>query len=113
MKETFGIDMNEVLSDYIARSKQGKKLNRDNEKLKEAREILSMLSLTDELKDTKEKVKLIITKLYTGHNFDNQIGYLNAKRKPIDVIAQAYSIILSKEQTYEKSYKKMIDELEN
>jgi len=111
MKE-FSIDMNDVLSDYITNSKQGKKLQKDNEKLEEAHKILKELSLNDNIEISKEKVKKIISKLYHGHNFDNQIAYLNAKRKPIDVITQAYSIILAKEESYKKAYQSMHD-LEN
>lgn len=105
-------NMGDLLKIYAETSKEGKKLQALKEKIDKGKVILDGLDVKDTISDAKEKVKPLLVMMYTKHNLEKQYSYLEQKRTTVDVVTQAYYIILSKQDQYDKAFKALQDELQ-
>ena len=105
-------DMSDLFTEFAKTSKEGKKLERQRAQIDEAKLILPTLDMTDSLDASKAKVKSMLEILYFNNQLVNQNSYLTKKRTVLDVVSQAYNIIASKEEFYEKNYADMLNRLE-
>ena len=105
-------NMGEVLKDYMENSKEGKKLQKQKQMIEDAKEILKTLDHNESFEIVKEKVLSLLTKMYRGHHLENQVSYLNKKRTSIELVQQAFYVVIGKQDQYEKSRRKLEEEFE-
>jgi len=84
-------------------TKSGNKLTKLRSNLDLAREVLKTVSLDEPYEITKAKVQNLLSFLYTGHHLEKQYGYVDRKRTVTELVTQAFLVVASKEDAYEKA----------
>jgi hypothetical protein len=93
-------------------SKQGTKLSRLKDSIDAAKLCLDKITLEDDIEQTREKVKALLTNLYSGRNLKNQFDYLQRKKTVLEMVTQAFSVVVAKQDAYDKAKSTFEQELE-
>lgn len=96
-------NLGEQLKQSNTETTYGKKLQELKTKIDESKIILKTISLDKSKEDAEIKTKQIIDNLYKGNNKIKQYSYLLKKETVTEVVRQAYIIIASKEEAFEKA----------
>lgn len=105
-------NMGDLLKIYSETSPAGKKLQALKTKIDTGKNILKSLDMTDDINIAKDKVKELLVLMYSTHNLEKQYGYLDRKKTTTDVVTQAYYIILSKEDQYDKAFSALQEDIQ-
>ena len=105
-------NLGEILKTVKLQSKDGKKLQALKESVSQGKDILKTLDMSDDVDVAKAKVKSLLVLLYKGHHLIKQMGYLDRKKNTADVVTQAYYIMASKSESYDKQSAKLTAELD-
>ena len=95
-------NLGELLKEVNLQSKDGKKIQKLKESVTEGKKILKTLDMADDIDEAKTKVKSLLVLMYKGHHLIKQMGYLDRKKTTADVVTQAFYIMASKTDSFEK-----------
>jgi hypothetical protein len=111
-KDAINTNLGEQLKKFKLDSKASKKITAQKEKIDEAKVIIKELDLTDDFATSSETLTRFLSVLFEGHHLIRQMGYIKNKRTTLELVTQAYHVLASKEEQYEKNLDHFNEEME-
>ncbi len=101
--DTLTTNLGELFKTDIQGLKSKTKFDNLQDQITIAEGMLKDLDYSGTINDEKNKVQKIIDVLYKGNAQVNQYGYLDKKRTVVEVVAQAFYIVVSKSENLQKA----------
>ena len=83
-------------------TKFGSKLSKLTEEIEDGKRILKSIADLDDKDIVYNQVKLLIGTICTGSHKRKQLEYLEKKSTPIEMLAQAYNLVINKQEALDK-----------
>jgi len=83
-------------------TKFGSKLSKLTEEIEDGKKILKNIVDLDDRDTVRNQVELLINTICTGSHKRKQLEYLEKKRLPIEMLTQAYNLVINKQEALDK-----------